>query len=101
MPLPSPAVRSTDPFLSFDDLPPVVTTTEASSVLRVGVREVRALVESGQLPAARLGPRRVIRIRRDALIALLAGSTGRPARRTARPEVAFRPQTGGAVQGEE
>lgn len=59
---------------NLDDLPVVITTAEAARALRVGVREIRQLVAAGHLPAARLGPRRVIRIRRDALVALLSGA---------------------------
>jgi len=57
----------------FDSLPLVLTSAEAARVLRVGVREIRQLVDSGDLPAARLGPRRVIRIARSAVIAALGG----------------------------
>ena len=62
-----------------DHLPPVVTTREAASALRIGVKEVRKLVDTGQIPAARFGPRRVIRIARSALERVLRG---RPGRRT-------------------
>ncbi len=59
------------------DLPSVLTSKEAARVLRVGVREVRQLVDSGQLPGARFGPRRVIRIAKSALLTLLqVGRTG-------------------------
>jgi excisionase family DNA binding protein len=44
----------------FDGLPLVLTSREVASILRVGLREVRSLIDSGQLPAARLGPRKVI-----------------------------------------
>lgn len=57
----------------FDSLPLVLTSAEAAKVLRVGVREIRQLVDAGHLPAARLGPRRVIRIARSAVIAALSG----------------------------
>lgn len=53
------------------NLPGVLTSREAATFLRVGVREVRALVDSGQLPGVRFGPRRVIRISRAAVLALL------------------------------
>jgi excisionase family DNA binding protein len=49
---------------NLDDLPAVITTAEAARALRVGVREIRQLIDAGHLPAARLGPRRVIRIDR-------------------------------------
>ena len=85
-----------------DHLPAVITTAEAAAALRVGVREIRQLIESGQLPAARLGPRRVIRIRRDALLGLLAGASApRGARDRRRPMVPSQSQTGGALQAEE
>jgi excisionase family DNA binding protein len=59
------------------ELPSVLTSKEAARVLRVGVREVRQLVDSGQLPGARFGPRRVIRIAKSAVLALLqVGTTG-------------------------
>ncbi len=59
------------------DLPSVLTSREAARVLRVGVREVRQLVDSGQLPGARFGPRKVIRISKSALLTLLkVGRTG-------------------------
>jgi len=61
------AVPSSD----FAALPSVLTSREAANVLRVGVREVRALVDSGQLAGKRLGPRKVIRISRAAVLALL------------------------------
>jgi excisionase family DNA binding protein len=55
----------------FEHLPPVLTTREAATALRIGVKEVRSLVDAGQIPAARFGPRRVIRIAKGALLALL------------------------------
>lgn len=60
-------VQSSD----FAELPSVLTSREAANVLRVGVREVRALVDSGQLPGTRVGPRKVVRISRAAVLALL------------------------------
>ena len=62
-------------------LPAVLTTREAAATLRIGVKEVRALVDSGALPAARFGPRRVIRIAKSALVNALRGRRG-GARRT-------------------
>ena len=59
------------PTSDFEQLPTVLTSREAANVLRVGVREVRALVDSGQLAGMRLGPRKVIRISRSAVLALL------------------------------
>jgi excisionase family DNA binding protein len=55
----------------FEHLPPVLTTREAAQALRIGVKEMRSLVDAGQIPAARFGPRRVIRIAKGALLALL------------------------------
>jgi len=55
----------------FQQLPTVLTSRASANVLRVGVREVRTLVDSGQLAGMRLGPRKVIRISRSALLALL------------------------------
>jgi excisionase family DNA binding protein len=54
-------------------LPTVLTTREAATVLRIGVKEVRQLVDAGDIPAARFGPRRVIRIARSALERILRG----------------------------
>jgi excisionase family DNA binding protein len=59
------------PSADFAELPSVLTSLEAANVLRVGVREVRALVDSGQLAGRRLGPRKVVRISRAAVLALL------------------------------
>jgi excisionase family DNA binding protein len=60
-------VQSSD----FAELPSVLTSREAANILRVGVREVRALVDSGQLAGMRIGPRKVVRISRAAVLALL------------------------------
>jgi excisionase family DNA binding protein len=57
-------------------LPPVLTTREAATALRIGVKEVRKLVDAGDLPAARFGPRRVIRIAKSALVRVLRGRAG-------------------------
>lgn len=62
--------------MDFEQLPPVLTSREAANVLRVGVREVRTLVDTGQLAGTRLGPRKVIRISRDALLALIRVPSG-------------------------
>jgi len=58
-------------------LPPVLTTREAATALRIGVKEVRKLVDAGDIPAARFGPRRVIRIAKSALVRVLRGRGGR------------------------
>lgn len=52
-------------------MPAVLTSREVAQILRVGVREVRLLVASGQLAGARVGPRKVIRISKLAVLALL------------------------------
>jgi excisionase family DNA binding protein len=52
-------------------IPPVLTSKEVARILRVGVREVRSLVASGELAGARVGPRKVIRVSKRALLALL------------------------------
>ena len=67
---PSPA--ATD----FDHLPAVLTTREAANALRIGIKELRKLVDTGQIPAARFGPRRLIRISRTALLATLNVRSG-------------------------
>jgi excisionase family DNA binding protein len=60
-------IRSPD----FEHLPAVLTTREAAQALRIGVKEMRSLVDAGDVPAARFGPRRVIRIAKSALLGLL------------------------------
>ena len=57
-------------------LPAVLTTREAATALRIGVKEVRKLVDAGDIPAARFGPRRVIRIAKSALVRVLRGRGG-------------------------
>lgn len=87
---------------SLESLPAVVTAAEAAEALRVDVREIRQMVDSGQLPAARLGARRIIRIRRDAILSLLGGvSRPRGARRTRPIELRLAPQVGGTLHPEE
>ena len=61
----------------FDDLPRVLTSAEAARALRIGVKELRQLIDAGQLPAARLGPRRVIRIAKSAVLGVLNGTIPR------------------------
>lgn len=68
---PTTAVTATD----LERLPPVLTTREAARALRIGVKELRKLVDTGHIPAARLGPRRLIRISRTALLATLGVRT--------------------------
>ena len=69
---PSPKPEPAAPAVSdFDHLPAVLTTREAANALRIGIKELRKLVDTGQIPAARFGPRRLIRISRTALLATL------------------------------
>jgi excisionase family DNA binding protein len=78
----NPAAKASKPELKtadFDDLPSVLTTREAANALRIGVKELRKLVDTGQIPAARFGPRRVIRIAKSALISVLRGFGGQAA----------------------
>jgi excisionase family DNA binding protein len=66
----------------FDALPAVLNSAEAAAALRIGKKEVRGLIDRGELPATRLGPRRVIRVKKSAVLALLEGhgsATGNPA----------------------
>jgi excisionase family DNA binding protein len=58
-------------------LPPVLTTREAAKALRIGVKEMRKLVDTGQIAAARIGPRRLIRISRMVLLASLSVRSSR------------------------
>jgi excisionase family DNA binding protein len=60
----------------FDHLPTVLTTREAANAVRIGVKELRKLVDTGHIPAARFGPRRLIRISRSALLATLNARSG-------------------------
>jgi hypothetical protein len=57
-------------------LPDVLNSREAATALRMGIKELRQLIERGELPAARLGPRRVIRIAKTAIVSLLGGEVG-------------------------
>ena len=75
----NPAPKSQPPTpagADFDHLPAVLTTREAANALRIGVKELRKLVDTGQIPAARFGPRRLIRISRTVLLATLGVRTG-------------------------
>lgn len=60
-----------------DHLPSVLTTREAAKALRIGVKEMRKLVDTGQIAAARIGPRRLIRISRSVLLASLGVRSSR------------------------
>jgi excisionase family DNA binding protein len=64
------------PATDFDDLPAVLTTREAANALRIGIKELRKLVDAGQIPAARFGPRRLIRISRTVLLATMGVRSG-------------------------
>lgn len=57
----------------FEELPAVLTSREAAKALRIGVKELRQLIDRGDLAAARLGPRRVIRVAKSALLDILRG----------------------------
>ena len=59
----------------FDHLPAVLTSKEAAHALRIGIKELRQLIETGHLPAARLGPRRVIRVAKSAVLGVLGGTS--------------------------
>jgi hypothetical protein len=61
------SVQSAD----FAQLPSVLTSREAANVLRVGIRGIRAPVDSGQVPGTRVGPPKVVRICLAAVLALL------------------------------
>jgi excisionase family DNA binding protein len=75
---PSVTTREAGPELvGFEHLPAVLTTREAASALRIGVNELRKLVDAGDIPAARFGPRRVIRIAKSAIVGVL-GARSRP-----------------------
>ena len=63
----------------FDQLPDVLTSKEAAKALRIGVKELRQLIEAGHLPAARIGPRRVIRVAKSAVLGVLAGANSHAA----------------------
>lgn len=74
---PGPTTQPTGPDTTeFDHLPAVLTTREAANALRIGIKELRKLVDTGQIPAARFGPRRLIRIARSALVATLKVRSG-------------------------
>lgn len=66
------------PPTGLESLPDVLTSREAANALRMGIKELRQLVERGELPAARLGPRRVIRIAKAAVLSLLRGERAEP-----------------------
>ena len=57
-------------------LPAIQREFGLSRQLRIGVKEVRKLVDAGDIPAARFGPRRVIRIAKSALVRVLRGRGG-------------------------
>jgi excisionase family DNA binding protein len=65
--------EATPTLTRFENLPAVLTSREAAKALRIGVKELRQLIDSGDLAAARLGPRRVIRVAKSALLEILGG----------------------------
>lgn len=75
----SPTPTNTQSTASFDELPAVLTSKEAARALRIGVKELRQLIDAGHLPAARLGPRRVIRVAKSAVLGVLNGTIRRTA----------------------
>lgn len=75
----------------FEYLPDVLTSREAAGALRMGIKELRALIDRGELPAARLGPRRVIRIAKEAVLRLLRGEPADRGDRAERGEPAEPP----------
>ena len=58
----------------FTQLPSVLNSREAARALRIGVKELRQLIERGDLAAARIGPRGVLRIAKSALLDVLRGT---------------------------
>ncbi len=62
----------------FNALPVTLKANEAAAALRMGVKELRGMVDRGELPAARLGLRRVIRIEKAAVLRLLSGQPPAP-----------------------
>jgi excisionase family DNA binding protein len=75
----SPTSTNTQSSSTFDELPAVLTSKEAAQALRIGVKELRQLIDAGHLPAARLGPRRVIRVAKSAVLGVLNGTIRRTA----------------------
>ena len=75
----SPTSTNTHNSSGFDELPAVLTSKEAARALRIGVKELRQLIDAGHLPAARLGPRRVIRVAKSAVLGVLNGTIRRTA----------------------
>ncbi len=59
--------------IRIEELPDVLTVEETAAVLRVCKKVVYEDVERGTIKAARIGPKRIIRIRRETVLALLAG----------------------------
>ena len=60
------------PPMSWDELPLVLTTEEASALLRVHINTIKKMCNEGRLPANKVG--RDWRIDRDELHAFLRGS---------------------------
>lgn len=57
-----------------EDLPLVLTVSEAAAALRVGKRVIYECVRRKEIKAAHIGPKRIIRIRREEIDRLLSGS---------------------------
>ena len=72
------AVETTPPIgrhamIRVEDLPPVLTVDEAAAVLRVCRKVIYEGVQRGEIKAARMGTKGVIRIKREVILAMLAG----------------------------
>lgn len=55
------------------DIPLVLTAQETADLLRVDVKTVYDAISQGELAAARIGRKRVVRIAREAVLSLLQG----------------------------
>jgi excisionase family DNA binding protein len=60
--------------IKVEDLPPVLNVDEAAAVLRVSRGLIYEGVRSGQIAAAKLGKKGVLRIKREVILALLASA---------------------------
>lgn len=56
-----------------EDLPPVLTVEEAAAVLRVCKKTLYESVQRGDIKAARLGKKGVLRFKREVILGLLGG----------------------------
>jgi excisionase family DNA binding protein len=60
-------------FTHWDDVPLLLTTDEAATLLRLHVNTIKYMIRNGKLPAARVG--RAWRIPREAVLAVRGGET--------------------------